>query len=160
MGAGVIIITSGQIIWHKATSLPQTDGTFVFARWRQCALTQPKRHLDRFSHFCTVDVRMLSCVSRHALLILVPSHGWYLPPSNMWFFGSTRFNIPRRHLNQFLHRWLQCSVSLYFTMGRAFLLKMALPMGDLDLHLTHGSLGPPVHPNPQPKRHLDRFSSF
>ena len=29
--------TSGQSIWHKAASPPHTDGSVVFARWRQCA---------------------------------------------------------------------------------------------------------------------------
>jgi len=37
--------------------------------------------------------------------------------------------------------------------------KLPLPMGDLDSHLIHGSLGPP-HPSPQPKKHLDRCSRF
>jgi len=26
-----------KVIWHKASSLPHTDGSLVFARWRQCA---------------------------------------------------------------------------------------------------------------------------
>jgi len=29
-----------KVIWHKATSPPQTDGSIVFARLRQCALTR------------------------------------------------------------------------------------------------------------------------
>jgi len=54
---------------------------------------------------------------------------------------------------------------LYFTMGRPIsFLKLSLPMGDLNSHLIHGFLAiqilmvPLAHPNPQPKRHLDRFS--
>ena len=27
-----------KVIWHEAASPPQTDGSIVFARWRQCAL--------------------------------------------------------------------------------------------------------------------------
>jgi len=26
-----------EVIWHKAASLPHTDGSLVFIRWRQCA---------------------------------------------------------------------------------------------------------------------------
>ena len=35
--------------------------------------------------------------------------------------------------------------------------QLPLPMGDLDAHLIHGSLGPP---SLQPKRYLDRLSRF
>ena len=35
------------------------------------------------------------------------------------------------------------TVSLYFTMGHTFPLKIARPMGDLEPHLIHGSLSPP-----------------
>jgi len=61
------------VIWHKAASPPQTDGSIVFARWRQCTLPflappdeydwtgasfgppefSTKRHLDWFIGFCT-----------------------------------------------------------------------------------------------------------
>ena len=55
------IITSGQSNLKKAVS-PHTAGLVVFARWRQCAphvtmlpwvypSSQPKGHLDWFSHF-------------------------------------------------------------------------------------------------------------
>jgi len=49
-----------KVTWHKAASPTQTDGSVVFARWRQWAhpSPQPKRHLDRFSRFCT-DVPIL-----------------------------------------------------------------------------------------------------
>jgi len=26
-----------KVIWHKTASPPQTDGSIVFAKWRQCA---------------------------------------------------------------------------------------------------------------------------
>ena len=49
--------------------------------------------------------------------------------------------------------------SIYFPMGRPSPSKLPLPIGIwvLDLHLIHGSLGPPES---RPKRHLDRFSLF
>jgi len=42
-------------------------------------------------------------------------------------------------------------VSLYFTMGHPFPLKIAPSHGDLD---------PSIHPSSQPKRHVDRFRHF
>jgi len=56
---------------------------------------------------------------------------------------------PKRHLDSFSrfctddHR-----VSLYFTMGYPFPLKIANSHGDVDPHVIHGSLGPPsLNPN-------------
>jgi len=51
-----------------------------------------------------------------------------------------------------LHR-----VSLYIAMGRSFPLKMAPSHAGSGPHLIRGSL---VHPNHQPKRHIDWFSHF
>jgi len=56
---------------------------------------------------------------------------------------------PKRHLNRFSHF---CTahrrVSVYFTIGCPSFLKIAIPMGDLDPHLIHGSVGPRVlNPN-------------
>jgi len=38
-----------KVICHKAASQPHTDGSIVFARWRQCTphLVHPNRHLHR-----------------------------------------------------------------------------------------------------------------
>ena len=51
----------------------------------------------------------------------------------------------KRHLYWFSHFCTDGRrVFLYFTMGRPFPpSKLPLPMGDVDSHLTHGSLGPP-----------------
>ena len=50
-------------------------------------------------------------------------------------------------------------VSLYFTMGRPLPPKIAHFLGNLDLS-NMWFLGPPPHPSPQSKWHLDRFSRF
>jgi len=62
-----------KVISQKMSALPpHTDGLIVFARWRQGAppcnkcflgpirihIPQPRRHLDRFSHFCTAHRRV------------------------------------------------------------------------------------------------------
>jgi len=65
-----------EVIRHKATSPPHTDGSVVFARLRQCALTSntwfpgptrlsiSKLHLDRYSRFCTAHGRECLCLCR------------------------------------------------------------------------------------------------
>jgi len=54
----------------------------------------PKRHLDRFSRFCTAQCRasLYFTMGRPFPLKIAPSHGfgpW--TPSNTWFLGPTRF---------------------------------------------------------------------
>jgi len=69
-----------KVNWNKAASLPQMDGSNIYARWRQCALPweqigatwwilmehvlpsahpspQPKWQIDHYSHFCTAHGR-------------------------------------------------------------------------------------------------------
>jgi len=89
------IITSGQVILHKAASPPQTDGSTVFTRWRQCALpwvhtsSQPRWQIDQFSRFLHS--------SRHKVPIFhngrpfpsklsLPMGIW--TTSTSWFLGS------------------------------------------------------------------------
>jgi len=57
---------------------------------------QPKRHLDRFSRFCTAH-RRVSLYFAIGLLFplkIVPSHGGSGTPSNTWFPGPTRVRNP------------------------------------------------------------------
>ena len=65
---------------------------------------------------------------------------------------------PKWHLDRFS---FYCTAhgreSVYFTPGRPYTLKLPLHMGDLNSYLIYGSW---THPNPQPKRHLDRFRCF
>jgi len=61
-----------------------------------------------------------------------------------------------RSVLSFLHN--DHRVSLYFTMGRTFPpSKLLLTMGDLDPHLTHGSLGPPESSTQRASRSVQPF---
>jgi len=57
---------------------------------------QPKRHLDRFSRFCTDYRRVSLCVTMGANFPqkLLLSMGGSGPPSNTWFSGPTRVLNP------------------------------------------------------------------
>ena len=62
------------------------------------------------------------------------------------FFEPIRAHNPKQHLHRFSRLCrADRSVVLYFTMGCPFPppSKLPIPMGDLDPHLIHGSLGPP-----------------
>jgi len=84
-----------------AASPPHTDGSVVFARWRQCApnltfgsLVPPdpraERCLDRFSRFCTVHrTESLYFTMGHPLPPQSCSFAWGSgPPSNIGPHGS------------------------------------------------------------------------
>jgi len=67
-----------------------------------------KEHLGQFSRLCTAHVRMSLVMSGHmpfpSILPTVRSG----PPSNTWFFGSTRRSIPNNiSVQPFLHSSLQ-----------------------------------------------------
>jgi len=57
---------------------------------------QPKRHLNRFSRFCTAHctVSLYFTTGRPFPLKIAPSHGESGPPSNTWFLGPTRVLNP------------------------------------------------------------------
>jgi len=99
---------------------------------------QSKQHHDRFSHFRSGDRRVslyftMGCPFPQKL------------PLPMKGFGTSSNTIPWAHLSpqpkQHLNRFSRfctddCSVSLYFTMGRPFLPQNCpFPWGDLDSHL-------------------------
>ena len=107
----------------------------------------PKRHLDRFSHFCTAHRRV--CLYLYFIMAAPPSQNrpfsWGIwTPSNTWFPGPTQVLNPNGIS-------IGSAVFAQVTAGCPYTLqwvplspsKLPLPMGDLDPHLTHGSLGPP-----------------
>jgi len=100
------------------------DGSMIFARWRQCAphlyglpcahpSPQPKRHLHRFSHFCTAH----RTVSHFTMALLFPSKvqncplpwGIWTPIEYMvpWAHPSPQ---PKRHLDR-LSRFCRATVT-------------------------------------------------
>jgi len=88
-------------------------------------------------------------------------------PYNTCFLGPTRvhnrngISICSAFLLPFLHSsWLRLRQTVHILYNwTSPLQKLPLPMGDLDPHLKHCSLGPP-DPSPQSKRHFHRFSRF
>jgi len=99
-----------------AASPPHTDGSVVFAKWRQCAT-----HIQKAKNGCHGNV---------------PQHLW--TPSNT-IPTAHPSPQPKRHLNRFSGFCTddrRVSLYSYFTMGRPF------PVGDLNPHLIHGSLCP------------------
>ena len=63
------------------------DGSVVFARWRQCAShllnasigpreSTTKRHLDRFSHFCTAHSKVSSGIPGHVFPLKNYTFAW------------------------------------------------------------------------------------
>jgi len=101
-----------KVIWHKSVSPQQMDGSVVFTRWRQCAL--PWEHIG-----AAWRIRL-----------------------NLYFLGAPEATTQtaNRSFQAFLHSSRQKVPILYN--GRPFPPKLPLPMGDLDPHLTHDSLGP------------------
>jgi len=88
-----------KVLWHKTASPPQTDGSIVFARWRQCAI--PCMHIGAT---------------------------WWIW-LNLCFLRPTESTTQRanRSVQLFLHSWPQKVPILYN--GRPFLTKLPLLMG-------------------------------
>jgi len=103
---------------------------------------QPKRQIDRFSHFCTALGRVSSGMPGHVFShnncpfqwgIWAPSIHASLHPT------ESITQMVSRSVQPFLHRSRQ-SVAIYGPPPCP--LKLPLPTRDLDTYLTHDSLGP------------------
>ena len=165
-----------KVIWHKAASLPQTDGSVVFACWRQCALMGG--HIGAtwriqlnlcFLWPTQVDNQM---ANRFVLPFLHSSWhsvvGHALSPNNCPFawvcgphlihasLGPAEFitQMSSRSIQSFLHSPQQSVAMLY----------NGLPLPPQNCPFCGGCgphlIVPGVHPSPQPKRHLNRFGRF
>jgi len=105
---------------------------------------QPKQQINRFSHCCTDHSGVLSGMPGHVLFPqIAPSHEGSVPPSNMWFLGSTRLGIPNGILisSAALHSSQQ-KVPILYNETPLPPQNCPFPWGNLDSHLIHGSLGP------------------
>jgi len=103
-----------KVIWQQAASPPHVDGSVVFMRRRRCALRlihaflahpspQPKRHLDRFSHFCTADGRASLYFTVWAAAIppqCCPFPWEYLDSIQYVVPWAHPFSQPKRHLHR------------------------------------------------------------
>jgi len=147
----VIIKQVVKVIWHKTASPLQTDGSIVFARWRQCALMwahwshlantvelvlllahpspQPKRQINWFKRFCTARGRV--------------SKGTLAPPGEYdWTHAS--FSTPKsttQMANRSVQLFLHISHQIFYNWP-PFPPNCPFPWGNLNRHLTHDSLGP------------------
>jgi len=76
---------------------------------------------------------------------IAPSYGWFGPPSNTWYLGSSRVLNPNdMSSGSPVFCATHSKVSLYFRMGHSPPpSKLLLHMGDVDPYVIHGSLSPP-----------------
>jgi len=135
-----------KVVWHKAASLPHTDGSIVFARWRQCAthLLHPNRYPHRTNvlPLCWVPLSISTTGHVWACPVPVPfgsqncpfTHGAldFLQYAVPWANPSP---YPKWHLDRFS---CFCTAhgreSLYFTTGSLFSpSKLPIHIGNLDL---------------------------
>jgi len=136
-------------------------GSVVFVRWHQCASHQIHASSGPPESTSQTTSRSAQPFLQGRRTLSVQSYspdGANMHPHVTHASFGHRSPNTERHLDR-IGRF--CTAhgreSLYFTTGRLFSpIKLPL-MCDLNPHLIHGSLG---HLNPQPKRHLDRFSRF
>jgi len=168
-----------KVIWRKTTSLPQTDGSIVFARWRQC--THMGEHIG-----ATWRIRLNLCFLQHAGVHSPngksigsaisahltaespytlqwatlsrkrdPSRVGIGIPSISWFLEPDRAHNPNCITigSAFSHRWPQ-SVPILYNGMPLYPLKIALRMGGI------WTMVPWAHQSPQPIWHLYHLSRF
>jgi len=104
---------------------------------------QPKLHLDWFNRLMH---SLHQSVIRHVRACPSPQNCPFLwgsgPPFNTWFLGCTWFIVPSSiSINSAVFAQLTADSPCIYN-GLSLLSKLPLPMGDLDSHLIHGSLGP------------------
>jgi len=117
----------------------------MWSHWRHLANTielvlpsvhaglQPNQQIDRFSYFCTAHGTVYSGIHWHHLANMIEL---VLPSAH-------RSPQPEWQIDQFsCFCTAHSRKSLYFTMANPFPQNFPFPWGNLDPHLTHGSLGP------------------
>ena len=158
-----------RVIWHKTASPPQTDGSVVFARWRQCAHMGGNIGATWWIWFnsCFLwPTRVHNPNGKSISLAVSAQLSAESPYTLQWAPFSPKLPLLTRDLdlhlthliidslgpceptNQtaslsvqpFLHSWPQTVPILYNGTPLSPPSKLPIPMGDLDPHLTHGSL--------------------
>jgi len=152
-----------KVIWYKTASPPQTDGSVVFARWRQCAL--PSGHIDatwwiqlnlcflRPSQVHSPNGKSISLAVSAQLTAgslyftignpfpkIAASHGGSGIPCIWWLLWPVWTHNPNSIMigsAVFAQVTAECPYALQWA---SFHPKLPLPMGGLDLHLTHDFL--------------------
>jgi len=161
-----------KVIRHKTASLPQTDGSVVFARWRQC--------LHMGGHIgATWRIRLNLCFQTANRLVQLFSHRWphSVPilcngrpfpqncpfPREIWTAHDSLG--PSQPTNQtaslsvqpFLHRWPQSVPIPHNGTPLPLPFKIAPSHGGSGPHLIHGSLGPPESSTQMASRSVQPF---
>ena len=131
----------------------------IFARLRQCAphrihassrahahpSPQPKRHLDRFSHFCTCHGTVSSGMPGHALSSKNCPFAWGNLDSHLihcsFCLPEPKCKTASLSLQPFLHS-LPHSVPLLYNGPPLPSQNCPFPWADLDRYLTHGFSDP------------------
>jgi len=114
---------------------------------------QPKEHLNRFSHFCTVHGRVLLHMHMHILS----------PKNCTCTWGDMEIHLihdslgPPESKSQTASRSVQPFFAKLTAEWRTLPWKIAPSRGDLDPFLY---MAPWAHSNHQPKSHLNQFSNF
>jgi len=110
---------------------------------------QSKWHLDRLSCFCTADGRVSGMAGHVLPLKIAPSNGGgvnFGPASNTCFLGPTQVhNLNGISIGSaiFAQMTAQCPYTVQWATPSPLKIAPSHPMGDVNPHLIHGSLGPP-----------------
>ena len=121
---------------------------------------QPKWCLYRFSRFCTAHGRVSSSMHGHDLSPKNCPFAWgnLEPHLTHGSFGPIECSteMASRLVQPFLHSSPQ-RVPILYNVPPLLSSKLPLPVGDLDPHLTHGSLGPPESSTQTTSRSVELF---
>jgi len=157
--------SSRQKVIYNGRPLPQ-HCPFSWGIWTPIYFTIPwailspqsKRHHHRFSCFLTGDRSVSLYFTMGASFPqIAPSYGYLDPISTMipWTHPSPQ---PEKHLDGFSRFCTDDRrVSQYFNGTVLSSSRFSLPMGDLDSHLIHHSLGPPESTTQTASRSVHRF---
>jgi len=174
------------VIWHKAAWPLHTDGSIVFARWRQCAppwptwFSVPNCISIGTAVFCTAHSRISLYFTTAAIfsLTVAPLRGATVRdrPSKTRFLVPTRVHIPNgisigsavfaglTVVTDSIYVVLRCSLIIITSGQSNFDKATSPPQWDGSVVFARCSqcqhMLPWAHLSPYPKWHLDRFSSF
>jgi len=172
-----------KVIWRKTASLPQIDGSIVFARWRPCALpcghigitrqirqnlcylphtpkSTTKRQIHWFSHFCAAHARQKVPVLNN-VRTFPPKLSLFIRWSDPHLIhdrlGHSKpiIQSASQSVQLFSHRRAECHHTLQRTAPSP--LKNAPFHGGSEPYLIHGSLGPPKSSTQTASRSVQLF---
>jgi len=153
LGSGHIVLDGIQALRERGTAAPRLFGP---------CLLWPRSPISAAAEMLLIQLRLRQTVS---ILTLGPflskifsSHGVIWTPIKYMIPFVLPSPRPKRHVEWF-NRFAQLTAERPCTLEIAALSpsKLPIPVKDVDLHLTHGFLGPPKSST---ETDLDRFSHF